>query len=351
MKIPFQRFLRNRRGGASVAIAVMMAMIVAIYYIHNILLWGQMLSDQDRDRLNEKIEIVSIKFPDEERFMVTVKNVGSVTARIVRMYLEKPMPSLEILPPYPIGSGYLDLEGSKRFTISPSPVNSMDEFTIIVVTERGNLASRIYRYEPTLPEIGAGVGEWGVFRVDWFYSKYTSKNYTPSPEPWVRGGNRSYAEGGEQWDAVLINKGEQYVAFYVWVTNVYTRPCIIRNSSLLALPSLQPTAVLPNFFIVKKVDYSPELTAPEITPYDSDPYRVLPGQEVLLIFAAESEGSSDWIWGKQTKIFLEETTTEGSGIQISLFYSLSRQVGGETIWEEHGQTISTQAVILEAKPK
>lgn len=333
-----KRLYRSRKGGASVAIAVIMAMIVASYFIQNIMVWGGTMSSVDRDRLNEKIEITKISFRSGPVLAVQVQNTGTVIAHIVRLYLEpatsnpiiKQISSAEKLP------SYLDVQ--ELDTIETSDLtddynDESDDFVVTVVTERGNFASKTHQFEPILPDINQ-VGQWGVFKINWFYSKYSSSMSPPSPLAVPK------ADGSDPIlsDAILIYQNDKYVAFYVKVVNDFGEEATIKSQSLLTLTSLKKSSgqVLANFFIVKALDYTP--VAPTITPYNND-YTVQPGDTQTLIFAASAASVNTWLWGSTTKIFGTETVTQGSGIQISLFYEL----GGVA----YGQTISTQAVIFQ----
>lgn len=349
MKHPFRRLKRNRKGGASVAIALIMAMIVVISFVNNIILWGYVMSAEDRDRLNERIEIEVVQFTPLNVFEVEVRNIGSVTTHIVAVYLE-PLESGEEIR-YGLDSGidfYLGLDEVKN--VWPRELfpkfGMLDDFVVTVLTERGNSDSKIYTYEtspPYMPE----VGELGVFRANWFYSKYSSLQ-----------------TGGERKDAVLINKTDDYVAFYVEIKNIWDRPCGIRSDSFMALTSIQPTDREPNFFIVHTVNYS--LSTPEFTLFpisngtEGNPYTTYiidPQESITLTFVARSElggtREDEWSWGFGYP-FGQETTMEASGILISLFYDvyIKQWEGQYTLdpsLQTYGQTISTQACILQKK--
>jgi len=103
------------------------------------------------------------------------------------------------------------------------------------------------KYEYRLsPFYNPSVGDLGVFRIQWFFSRYTSLQHPPD------------SEGQPINTAVSINKTDDYVAFYVNVTNVWNLPCSIAGASFLGLPSIAPPqgGGEPNFFIVKGVNYA-----------------------------------------------------------------------------------------------
>lgn len=60
----------------------------------------------------------------------------------------------------------------------------------------------------------------------------------------------------------------------------------------------------------------------------------------MLIFAADDIGNSFWSWGHNYN-WGSEVMTEASEVQVTLFY--------ESLEESYGQSISSQALILEKK--
>jgi hypothetical protein len=212
-----------------------------------------------------------------------------------------------------------------------------EDFRVTVFTDRGNLGYKKYSYYLS-PFYDPQVGELGVFRISWFYSKFTSLQHPPDDN------------GQPVHDAGQINKTDDYVAFYVNITNVWDRPCAIEVDSFVGLPTIAPPqgGGAPNFFIVKNVSYNgtPSIIFdPVFTPVIVDSQ-----DSVRLVFA--SLGSSlderdDWRWGNGYP-FGTETKTEGSDIQVSLFFEAYKLVNGTYIpsGRHYGQTISTQATVL-----
>jgi len=150
--------MRNRRGGVSVAIAVMMAMVIAALFINKITIWGQVLEREDKDRFNEVIEISSIQFiEDETKLIVGVRNTGSVTAHIVTVYI-KPLDPTMSTTRYGMDKGidiYIDPGVTKQvipedLVLDPE-VDLFDDFVVSVHTERGNSNSKTYTLETTPP--------------------------------------------------------------------------------------------------------------------------------------------------------------------------------------------------------
>lgn len=343
------RIIKNRKGGASVAIAVIMAMIVAVSFVNQILIWGQFLNSEDRDRLNESIEVVSIEF-DEGDIVVNVKNTGSVTAHIVALYIE-PTNTEKETARYGLEEGidnYLDPENTKDIAkglvSDPGLEPISDEFIATVVTERGNSDSETYIYELS-SMFNREVGELGVFRTNWFFSKYVSKRYPPGPYGYLP---IESPPSPILNDAVYLYKNDSYIAFVVEIKNIWNRACGIEFTSFFALNSIQPTGGggNPYFYIVNGVHYNDTVT-PIIKPY-TDPVIVLPEEHAFLIFASEDPGTALWKWSEGWESpWGKPGRTEASGITVSLIYTIYDMDGEPTpTTETYGQTISTQAVIL-----
>jgi hypothetical protein len=318
MRLPFGKLGRNRRGGASVAIAVVMSMVLVVSFIQNVLLYDQILRAEDRDRLNEQIEIDKVWFDDHGNIMVDVRNIGTVPSHLVAVWFNDTR--------YDEVDLYLDVAELKTALNSsdfdPPPELGIDDvFTVSIFTERGNLDATTYTQEedewPEWP-----VSEFGVFKINWFYSKYSSEG-----------------TGGLKVDAVVMSKGDKYIAFYVVVINNWIHTCEIKESSLLTLSEIDLMAgENANFYLAKNVSYdsgTPQIT--EVYNDEIEPLTVEPEEELELIFAAEDPGSDEWKWEKKY-IGQDANNPEATGIQISLFY--------EAQGEEYGQTISTQAVLL-----
>jgi hypothetical protein len=220
---------------------------------------------------------------------------------------------------------------------SEQTLDIFEDFRVTVFTERGNLVYKKYSYLHS-PSYDPQVGELGVFRISWFWSKFTSLQHPLD------------SFGQPVLDAVQINKSDDYVAFYANITNVWNRPCAIMANSFIGLPTIAPPqgGGAPNFFVVKNVTYD---GTPSIL-YDSvfDPIIVYPQDSVRLVFA--SLGSSvderdEWRWGTGYP-FGTETKTEASDIQVSLFMEAYKLVNSSYVasGRHYGQTISTQATVL-----
>ncbi|UCH02784.1 MAG: hypothetical protein JSV20_03080 [Candidatus Bathyarchaeota archaeon] len=325
MSFPFFKLRENKKGGTSLAIAIIMALVVLSAFIQNIVIWGQTLAAEDTDRLNEQIDIEAVYFLDGQ-LNIMVRNTGEVTAHLVALWINDTRYMINY---------YLNVEESvigigEDLIFAPMP-NMNSNQIVTVFTERGNSGTTTYTLGEASEQV-FDVGESGVFKVDWFYSKYTSQRY-PDPQ-----------------EAITISKwNDLYVAFYINVTNQWIYPCTITEDSFLTLTSLSTIGATeePIFYLVKNVTYG---VNPTLNPYKNDdsPYTVYPNCSQVLTFAAYGKWSDwnfngtwkDWKWGPSC--FTQPQITEGAGIQISLFYSNATVPEGKIF----GQTVSTQACIL-----
>ena len=311
----------------------MMALVIIVGYVQNVLLWGYTLTAEETDRVHETISIQQIYVNNSSELVLSVKNTGGVNARLVAVWVE-PTSSPNETQRVTINE-YVAVEEVKTIVLDASILNASmitDVHMFTVVTERGNLAAAEYPMEQKtyMPK----VEYLGIFGIDWFHNKYSSQQNPPN--------------GSELGEATYISKSEDYIAFYMNVTNSYNQSVAIRKDSFLALTTIAPPqgAGVPGFFLVKNVSYG--ASAATITAYDdSDPYVVFSNASQVLIFAAEAQGSTDWQWGWGYP-FGPETTTDGSDVQVSLFYELLDDELTPT-GKVYGQAISTHATTLIAK--
>ena len=342
-----RRVVRRNRGGISTAIAIPLALIVVVSLVQNIYVRNQYITDDNRERLQEHLSIEQIYFDVNENLVVSVRNTGAVDARLVAVWVEptsSPNETRRFTVSRLIGS---DLK--QDVTIDNVTLNALvsftDVFSVTVVTERGNLVAETFTFVEPSP-VGFNnplLGQLGIFRVDWFYCRFSSLQQPPHPVY------------GPLVEAEYLNKSDDYVAFYIRLKNAWDRPCKVEADSFLAFTSISPPqgAGEPNFFIVQAVDY-PESEQPQVTPYDDEmnPIIVYPNQTRTIIFAAEGIDAPDiWRWGYGYP-FGSETRSEGSGIQASMFFEIYDYDANAKSWvpsgKYAGQTISTQAVILRA---
>jgi hypothetical protein len=316
-----------------------MAMIVLISILQNVVLWGQTLTTEEWAQTNEHIAIEAMYFDQSYNLILEVSNVGAVRAHLVAAWVE-PLDPVKPTMRY-ILDQYLEVQEIEEVILPDTGqlLDIFEECRVTVFTEWGNSGYQKYSYEMS-PVYNPRVSELGVFRLSWFYSKFSSSQHRPD------------GEGQPIRDAVMINKTDDYVAFYVNVTNIWDRPCAIGSESFFGVPTIAPAQGQgePNFFIVKDVDYdgTPSIIIDPVF----EPIIVGAQNSVRLVFA--SEGTSpvdrdDWRWGNGYP-FGTATVTESSDIQVSLFFEAYKWENGTFVpsGRIYGQTISTQATTLRA---
>jgi hypothetical protein len=315
----------------------MMALIVVVMLVQNVAIRGQTLATEDWQRTNEHIVIEDIYFDLSYNLKINVTNIGSVQTHLVAVWVE-PLDPQKMIKRYIIDQ-YLDVKETEVVTLPDSEqvLDIFEDFRVTVFTERGNLVYKKYAYLLS-PSYDPQVGEGGVFRISWFYSKFSSLQHPLD------------SEGQPVFDAVQINKSDDYIAFYINITNVWNRPCAIEANSFVGLPTIAPPqgGGAPNFFIVKNVSYdgTPSILFDPVFA----PVIVAPQDSVRLVFAglgSTVDERNDWRWGTGYP-FGTETKTEGSDIQVSLFMEAYKLVNSTYIpsGRHYGQTISTQATVL-----
>ena len=306
-------------------------MILVVALVQNVYIWGQTLTTEEADRAHESIVIPEIYTINSSTLVIVVKNTGSVDAHLVGVWVE-PVAAPNATQRLTINQ-YVSIEQTKDIILSAAQLNGTDfaeDHLYTVVTERGNIAARINPNPDsfTLPDLHY----LGVFGVDWFYCKYSSEQNPPN--------------GSILADATFIYKSDDYVAFYLNLTNSWEYPCALTADSFLALTTITPPVGLPIFHIVQNVSYD---GTPTITAYDdSTPYIIGANESRVLVFASEVKEDADWKWGKGYP-FGSETTTDGSDIQICLFYEIYEKDEITPTGQYYGQTISSHAVTLGSK--
>jgi hypothetical protein len=347
-------FIQHQRGGVSVAIALLMALVVVVSLVQNIYMWNQSVSAEDRNRLKESLAIDHVYFNVNMDLVVNVRNTGSVDTHLVAVWIE---PRTVVNETLRVGAdAYMDVDHVQDIIIDATELSASIKITgtfiVTVFTERGTAVAQAYTFLAPSPvgNITQPLGHLGVFRVNWFYCRYSSSQNHPDPIE------------GPVVDVMRLNKSDDYVAFYLKVKNAWDHPCAIRADSFLALTSIAPPqgSGEPSFFLVDAVTYALG-EDPTIAPYDEGVNQLFlyPNQTRMLIFACESpdEGGGQpeneaWRWGTGYP-FGPETKTEGSGIQVSIFFEVYDFDDEAKQWvasgRYFGQTISTQAMLLGAK--
>jgi hypothetical protein len=343
-----RKITQSRRGGVSIAVAVLMAMIVLVSIVQNVLIRNQYVTDEDRERLQESLMIEQIFFDVDENLVISVRNMGAVNTQLIAVWVD-PTSSANETMRFTV-STLVGIDQLQDVVLNSNLLNALismtDEFIVTVFTERGTAEAETYAFIEPSP-VGHSIpplGHLGIFRVNWFYCRYSSSQVPPHPTD------------GPVAEATQINKSEDYVAFYIRMKNAWDHPCRIISESFLALTSIAPPqgAGEPNFFIVQEVDYSNHTLDPQIMPYDDEvnPIILYPNQTRTLIFATKGIDKADtWRWDDGYP-FGPETKTEGSGIQATAFFEIYEYDDEGARWvpsgKYAGQTISTQAMLLVA---
>lgn len=246
----WRRRTRSRGSkGVSSVIGAITLLIVGLMISTNVFLWALQQntlysqkvieSNQlDTDRFSERMGVFSQSYSidDDEVFVnVTLINEGPVAVQIRTLWVvDSTIDEYNFTNDFAPGSVTNFNPGDSgivRGTVEIDGVHSSHDFEIWFVTARGNLVS----FDESLYEAPPPVRSFGVFSLDWFYFKYTSSLY-PTPR-----------------SAGIISKPEEdYVAFYIRVTNNYGETMTILSSSMIMfLVEWQE----PLFYIVEDVSY------------------------------------------------------------------------------------------------
>ncbi|UCH02990.1 MAG: hypothetical protein JSV20_04225, partial [Candidatus Bathyarchaeota archaeon] len=170
-------------------LSICMAMLVVVSLVQNVFLWGRTLSAEEWAHTNEHVSIDAMYFDLEYNLILEVTNVGSVQTHLV-----EPLDPQKTIMRYPVDQ-YLEVKQTKEIVLPDSGqlLNIFEDFRVTVFTERGTFGYKRYSYE-TSPLYDPWVGELGVFRIAWFFSKYASIQYPPD------------GSGTPVADSVMINK-------------------------------------------------------------------------------------------------------------------------------------------------
>lgn len=305
---PFKRLQRSRKAGVSVVIATIMAMAILGVAVAQIFIYERTLLSEERDRLAEKFTIDNI-YTISGRTYFKVSNIGTVTIRLIGLWINNTR--------YDIG-----------YILNPTESQTLNEtcgltensvFDVVIVTERGLAVASEYSPEPT-----SEVEATGVFKMNWFYFQYTSRqNPTKS-------------------DAMVIPSSEDDVALYMKLVNnwIYPANITIETCVTWVVPYIEV-----NTYIVKNVSYPSHL----ITKFTE--ITINPNEEKELIFAGKTQGAygtddsgwnSVWCWGTSIPSNLVTDNDDHIGaLQVSLFYEL---IKSPTEIEKHGQVLTAQCV-------
>jgi len=218
-----KRFIRNKQGVSAVIgtiffVTILLSGLTMIMWVFSQYeAYMEIVNEKDQlelERKNEIIEITSVNIVSG-KLNISVINRGVVMAHLVDLWITNVTAEdwhrlFQI--DYYVNPGNTTTNiGQELGTVNPSFT-----YKVKIVTERGNMAMKSYGLEdeePSPPSVRA----FGVFSMDWFYFRYTSQSH---PQP---------VEAG------IVHKRDNYVAFYVRVTNNYDETVTVLSPSLLML--------------------------------------------------------------------------------------------------------------------
>ena len=174
---------------------------------------------------------------------------------------------------------------------------------------------------------------FGPWQLNYYFFSYTDKTHQTAGSP------------------AVIAHGDQYVALYVQLTNIYNTSLTVLDGSYLQFVS-PGTDV--NAFIVENntISYSSNsftnygcVDSPPSAPVDSvsgqNCITVAPGQSVTLAFAASAPAGSSWEWGSGGNP--GGASNVGCTVQIIIEYDI--QLGGT--YSIYAENIPFQSVFIQ----
>ncbi len=294
-----KKLQKNRKGGVSVIIATIMSMIILMLAISQIFIFEAEIQSEDMNRKAESFTIDMI-YTLSNTTSFKVSNIGTVAIRLVAIWINNTRNSIDVML-NPLDTQTIDMDGLGL------TVDSVFDATI--VTKRGLAVT--FNYSPSPEQAPEDVQTTGVFKLNWFFFKYTS----------LRHPNRT--------EAMVVHQSEDYVALYFKITNNWIYPCKIVNMTQIQF--VIPYIEVP-MFIVQNVSYpSHSVTAL------SSPIILNPQQEGELIFVSTVARGTSWAWGTSIPPnMLQDNPSCIGAIQLSIFY----EINGEL----HGQVLSAQGL-------
>ncbi len=168
-----------------------------------------------------------------------IKNEGTSLVQIVTLWIEdttiQQYSYNDTINIYIESGNSINFTESNPLTVTMQGANSSDLFNSWFVTARGNkIAPEEEIIVTTAQEAPPSVSAFGVFSLDWFQFNYSSLQ---SPVPSVAGS---------------ISKTEDYIAFYVRVTNNYNETATLKEPTMLMLLIDYQE---PLFYLVEDVSY------------------------------------------------------------------------------------------------
>lgn len=127
------KLLRDKKRGISTVIVVMLSLVLIVTIVGNVILWSYQMNQVDWERIQEKIEILSIQ-ETALGVLIGFENGGSITSHVVSIWINNSTNHQRYETDLFIAPGETT---SKLFETIILPEGS---FTIKASTKRGNLA-------------------------------------------------------------------------------------------------------------------------------------------------------------------------------------------------------------------
>lgn len=242
-----KKFWKNSKGVSGILATIFMVLTVLFLYAHVYVFIQnenrrfeesiREANQMDIDYSSEKITISDVIYTavgDQVHVQAKVTNNGPISVQMMTLWVVDTNTqkfgyndTLDI--DLDIGDT-LNFAESNALIVTVEGASSSHKFTSWFITVRGNLISLEREPEDAPPSVQA----FGVFSLDWFVFNYASETY-PAPRT-----------------AGAISKTEDYISFFVKVTNNYNETMTIKSSSMLMLLIEWQE---PLFYIVKEANY------------------------------------------------------------------------------------------------
>jgi len=286
----FKKLQRNKRGGVSVVIGMLMAMTIVFSLATNIFIWEQNLQQEAQQRAAEKFTIDKI-FTSSGITHFFVSNIGTITIHLVGLWINETRYAIN----YMVNSAE-SIDVAENLSLTESIT-----FDCVIVTERGLAVAAEYSLAPT-----AEVQASGVFKINWFYFKYTS------------------VQKPTRTDAMTIPSTSTYVALYMKFVNNWIYPVKVKARSFACWTVPMPEVYM---FIVQSVAYPIHI----ISAYTSE-ITINPNQEVELVFASTTNGVATWQWDDQIpNNLIYSNPSHTAALSATIFYEMNGQIYGQVL--------------------
>ena len=245
------RLLRDSKGFSSILGSVFVLMILLLSSFVLITILNQNTSFQvgvrevnqmDIERSNEKVTFTNPDYAvisDQIHVTGHIKNEGTDLVQIITLWVEDTTIQQynynDTINIYVKSGDTVNFTESNPLIVTLQGADSSDVFNAWFVTARGNQISPEEEIAvTTTQEAPPPVSAFGVFSLDWFQFNYSSLQ---SPVPSVAGS---------------ISKTEDYISFYVRVTNNYNETATLKEPTMLMLLIDYQE---PLFYLVENVSY------------------------------------------------------------------------------------------------